>query len=712
MEQGQGRAAPRTREAHLRDYWKIVWQGRWTIMAVFAVTVGATGVWTYMQTPIYRATAIVEVQPQARRIFSGGDVSGLGAAGYGWFAEEKYHNTQIEIIKSRDVARRVVNTLGLAAHPMFEEHPDPVNAFRSMILVDPRRDTGLLEISMIGADREQITQWANAVAQAYSDRNFERARGNMSKAMQAISEQLTTLRDDLSSAEEDRISALQGEDGQILNAAKQDAIVQERLETFNTELTGVRIELSTLEGRLQRIRDMRERGQDLLVLPEFAADSSLLDLNRNKVELERDLEAAKVELGPAHPEFEKQQASLSTVQQRIDDKIQLLVEGLETQYRMAAAKEDYLENQIRAAEEFSLEVAKVTSHYDIIKTDSETKKQIFDLIAMTMKEIQLNYELMNNNVAILDQATPPLFPFKPNKRTNLMIGAMFGVFLGLGVVFFLDYLDNTIRTPEDVEKYLGLTVIGVVPKIHQQQGEALAQRAIKEAYQSLRTSIIFSSNNRQRKIVLVTSSGPKEGKSSTVANLGRTLAAAGDRVVIIDCDLRRPKPKQHEHHRLGREPGLTNYLAAPVDESDWSAYVKHSKPANLHLLTTGPLPPSPPDLLGNQRFRSMLDSLRETYDWVLIDSPPAASLADASLLASLADLVVLVVRHNSTDRDHIVKTVQQIGSVNADFAGVVLNNVDLDRAYHKDYYYAGYYYEDQETKEKRFRRKNVERKAG
>jgi capsular exopolysaccharide synthesis family protein len=527
--------------------------------------------------------------------------------------------------------------------------------------------------------------------------------------MRAISEQLASLKDDLSSAEEERISALQGEDGQILNAAKQDAIVQERLETFNTELTGVRIELSTLKGRLLRIRDMEARGADLLVLSDFAADSSLLELNRNKNELERDMEAAKVELGPAHPEFEKKQASLAKVQQRIDDKIQLLVEGLENQYRMASVKEDYLENQIRAAEEFSLEVAKVTSHYDIIKTDSETKKQIFDLIAMTMKEIQLNYELMNNNVAILDQATPPLFPFKPNKRTNLMIGAMFGVFLGLGVVFFLDYLDNTIRTPEDVEKYLGLTVIGVVPKIHQQHGEALTQRAIKEAYQSLRTSIIFSSNNRQRKIVLVTSSGPKEGKSSTVANLGRTLAAAGDRAVIIDCDLRRPK--QHEHHGLGREPGLTNYLAAPAEERDWSAYVKHSKPAHLHLLTTGPLPPSPPDLLGNQRFRDMLESLRETYDWVLIDSPPAASLADASLLASLADMVVLVVRHNSTDRDHIVKTVQQIGSVNANFAGVVLNNVDLDRTYHKDYYYAGYYYEDQDTKEKRFRRKNVQRKV-
>lgn len=709
MDKGQARAGSGFREAHLRDYWKIVWQGRWTILAVFAVTVGATGVWTYMQTPIYRATAIVEVQPQARRLLAGGDVSGLGAAGYGWFAEEKYHNTQVEIIKSRDVARRVVRVLGLETHPMFEGHPDPENAFRSMIQVDPRRDTGLLEISISGADPNEITQWTNEVAQAYEARNFEKARANLNKAIVAISGQLDALKEDLSSAEEKRIGALGDENGEILNAAKQESIVQERLEAYNTELTNVRIELSTLDGKLKRVREMQRRGEDLLVLPEFAGDASLRELVGSRIALERELEAAKVELGPAHPEFEKKEAALATVQQRIDEKTGLLVHGMENQYRLASAKQDYLENQIRSAEEFSLEVAKATSNYEIIKSDSETKKQIFDLIAMTMKEVQLNYELMNNNVTILDEAAVPLFPIKPRKRTNLMIGAMFGLFLGLGVVFFLDYLDNTIRTPEDIEKYLGLTVIGVVPKIQHERGEALAQRAIKEAYQSLRTSIIFSSNSRQRKVTLITSSGPREGKSSTVANLGRTLAAAGDRVIIIDADLRRPK--QHVHHSLEREPGLTNYLAAPADDHDWAAYVRQSKPSNLHLLTTGPLPPSPPDLLGGARFKELLQSMRETYDWVLIDSPPAASLADASLLASLSDMVVLVVQHNTTDRDHIVKTVQQIGSVNPSFAGVVLNNVDMDRTYHKDYYYAGYYYEEHGTKEKRFRRKSVEHKA-
>jgi capsular exopolysaccharide synthesis family protein len=709
MDKGLPRAGSGFREAHLRDYWKIVWQGRWTILAVFVVTLGGTGVWTYLQTPIYRATAIVEVQPQARQIMSGGDVSGLGAAGYGWFAEEKYHNTQVEIIKSRDIGRRVVKTLGLDLHPMFEDHPEPADLFRGMIQVDPRRDTGLLEISMTGQDPDEITQWANAAANAYVQRNFDKAKDNMDLAMGAIEEQLSALKRDLSDAEDERIGALQDEDSQILNAAKQENIVADRLQTFNTELTEVRIELSSLDSKLRQIRDMRRRGHDLMTLAEFSSDTALQELFRSKNELDRELESAKVDLGPSHPEFEKKQAALATVQAEIDDKIRGKVTGLESQYSVALAKQDYLEKQVRAAEEFSVEVAKATSRYDFIKTDAESKKQIFDLIAMTMREINLNNKLMSNNIAVLDEAVPPLYPIKPRKRVNLMIGAMFGMFLGLGVVFFLDYLDNTIRTPEDVEKYLGLTAIGVVPKMQPGDGEALEQRAVKEAYQSLRTSIIFSSKNRQRKIALITSSGPREGKSSTVANLGRTLAAAGDRVCIIDCDLRRPK--QHEHHGLQREPGLTNYLAAPAEELDWSPYVKNSKPVNLHLLTCGPLPPSPPDLLGNERFRNMLEMMREVYDWVLIDSPPAASLADSSLLASLADMLVLVVQHNQTDRDHVIKTVQTLGAVNENFAGVVLNNVDMDRTYHKDYYYAGYYYEEDGSKEKRFRRKGVEHKA-
>ncbi len=281
---------------------------------------------------------------------------------------------------------------------------------------------------------------------------------------------------------------------------------------------------------------------------------------------------------------------------------------------------------------------------------------------------------------------------------------MLGVFFGLSTAFFLDYLDNTFRTPDDIEKYLNLAVLAVVPKAGE---EGIKERAVKEAYQSLRTSVIFSSESRQRKVILVTSTGPQEGKSSTVANLGRALAAAGDRVIVVDCDLRRPT--QHFIHGMDRDHGLTNYLAAPVDTADWTDYVKPAGPNEPHVMTCGPIPPSPPELLGSPRFVDLIENLRENFDWVVLDSPPAASLADTTQLVAAVDMVVLVVQHYRTDRDMVRKTLQRLQAIQTPIVGAVLNNVDFDRAYHKDYYYAGYYYAEQYGSDKR--KKNAKKEG-
>ena len=690
------------REAHLRDYWKIVWQGRWTVLAVFLVVVGITAVWSFMQHPVYRATAVIEVQPQAKRVAVGQDVSGIGAAGYGWFAEEKYHNTQVEIIRSRDVAERVINVLELRSHPDFSELADPIEAFRQRVQVIPRRETGLIEISILGGDPEQITHWVNIVAREYVRRNLEKATQNVDDALVRVKKQMRGWEEELSEAETERFAALADTS---LNSEEQVAIVQDKLKTFNADLTRVQIELNQLAETLREIRDMQARGANLMSLPEMADDATLKELYRSKVELERQLESAKVDLRPGHPDYEKTVSELAEVRQSISDRVSVTLGTLQTRHDLLKQQEAYLKRQIADAESFSLEVARAASGYAVFKTKAESKKRVFDLISKTMEEVQLGLKMLSNNVSILDEASVPLYPIKPRKRLNLMIGAVLGLFLGVAAAFFLDYLDNTFRTPEDVEKYLGLAVLGVIPKAT--GGDKLTHRTFKEAYQSLRTSVIFSSKNRQRKVILFTSTGPQEGKSSTVASLGRILATTGENVLIVDCDLRRPT--QHAIHELDRDHGVTNYLAAPIDRTDWTGYVKPIGDSTLHVLTCGPIPPSPPELLGAERFKEMIAGMRERYDWVLLDSPPATSLADASLLAAVADMTILVVQHNKTDRDVTIKTLQRIRAVNPAVVGAVLNNVDLERAYHKDYYYAGYYFDDGEKKTKK--KRGVEPKA-
>ncbi|MBZ5639272.1 MAG: polysaccharide biosynthesis tyrosine autokinase [Acidobacteriia bacterium] len=686
------------REVHLRDYWKIVWQGRWTVLAAFALVVAVAAGWSFLRTPIYRAIAVVEVQPQARRVGPGQDVSGLGVSSYGWFAEERYQNTQIEIIKSRVVGEHAFAALGLKNDPDFKDLKDPIGAFIGRMKVDPRRETGLIEISIEGPDREEIARWANAIADAYVDRNLERARENTRSAVDAIKKLMEPLKADLSKAEQERFKVL--EDTAIYSPENQKEIVKNKLSKLSEALSVVEVKLGNLRSVLSKIQEIQQNDGSPIGLPDLAQDSEIQDLNRQKVQLERDLESAKVTYRPGHPVYQEKVSQLQKVQARLRERVSLLLGKYQTEYDLAASNEVYLKDEIRKAEEASYRFGVATSKYDVVNTDAQTRKQIYDSINKTLNEVAVGADLLANNVSVLDHAIPPLSPVKPQKRLNLALGGMMGLFLGLALVFFLDYLDNTFRSPEDVERFLHLSTLAVVPKFT--EDDAFASNAVKEAYQTLRTGLIFLSRNRERRVVLITSSGPREGKSSTVANLARALASAGDRVVVVDCDLRRPT--QHVHLKLERDNGLSNYLAAAKGMDDWRPYVKTVGPSSLHAITCGPIPPNPPELLGSERFAALLRDLRESYDWILLDSPPAMSLADAVLLSSISDLVVLVIQHSEADRDLVSRSVAQFRKVGANLAGVILNNVDIDRAYKKDYYYAGYYYYGSDGRKKRGKR--------
>jgi polysaccharide biosynthesis transport protein len=690
--------ATTVREVHLRDYWRVVWQGRWTVLAVFALVVAMAAAWSFLRTPIYRATAVIEVQPQARRVGPGQDVSGLGISSYGWFAEERYQNTQIEVIKSRVVGERAFELLGLKNDPQFQGLQDPIGAFTGRIRVEPRRETGLIEISIEGPDREEIARWANAIADAYVDRNIERARDNTKAAVAAIEGLLEPLKAKLSQAEKDRFKVLK--EDEIYSPENQKEIVKQRLGKLNEELSLIQVKLGNLRSVLTKIQEIQRNEGSPIGLPDLAQDIEIQDLNRQKVQLEKDIEGAKVTYRPGHPIYQEKVSQLQKVQARIRERVSLLLGKYKTEYDLASSNETYLKEEIQKSEEVSFQVGVATSKYDVINTDAQSRKQTFDSINKTLNEVAVGADLLANNVSVLDHAIPPLKPVKPQKRLNLALGGMIGMFLGLGLVFFLDYLDNTFRTPEDVERYLHLSTLAVVPKFV--EGEAFGSSAVKEAYQTLRTGLIFLSKNRERRVVLITSSGPREGKSSTVANLARALANAGDRVIVLDCDLRRPT--QHVHLKLPRENGLSNFLAGPREMTDWRPFVKPVGSGNLHAMTCGPIPPNPPELLGSERFAGLLRELRQNYDWVLLDSPPAMSLADAVLLSSISDMAVLVIQHNQADRDLVGRSVGQFRKVGANLAGVILNNVDIDRAYKKDYYYAGYYYYGSDGRKKRGKR--------
>lgn len=667
--------------AHLRDYLRIVWRHRWTVIAVFLGVVILTGIWSFLQTPIYQATATVEAQTRSRQALSGPDVSGLGATGYGWTAEERFYSTQIEIVRSRELADRVIKRLALQSDPMFAEVDDPEKLLMGMLTVALRKDTGIVEISVQAPDPVRAAELANAYAHEYVQRNLDLGTQAVATIVTEMSRQLEPVRESIQAAEQERFGIAQKEE--LYVPENQKTIIEENLKTYNEALSKVRIEMAELAGVIQGLEKLERTDGDPLTIKRIADDEELKSLVSQRTGLQQELEKLKVKFRSGAPEYRETESKLDTVKGRITDRMRSLADSFRIQYNLLAGQASGLQGRIDEGRKESFAVGQKTSQYQMAKTDVETRQRVYDSLLQSVNQIALQASLLDNNLTMLDEAVPPNGRISPKIKLNLLMGGMIGMMLGIGLAFFLDYLDNTIKSTDDIENMLQLHLLSVIPRYRESTGHA-----VREAYQTLRTSVLFSSRGRQAKTLLVTSAGPREGKTSTIVNLARTIANAGERVALVDCDLRRPRV--HEDLSIQREPGATNYLAG-LDGDDYRDFMSPTNVPTLMAMPCGPIPPNPPELFGTQRFRELLDSLRKDFDWVLIDSPPVASVTDAVILSSMTDMVAFVVKHNENDRELIRRAVASVRKVNPNIIGAVLNNVDIEKG-GSDYYYTGYYY--------------------
>ena len=284
-----------------------------------------------------------------------------------------------------------------------------------------------------------------------------------------------------------------------------------------------------------------------------------------------------------------------------------------------------------------------------------------------------------NNVRVIEPARRPGGPFRPNPPRTIALASMIGLFLGIGLVVGLDYLDHTVRSPDDLERFVGLETLTVLPKMSKEN-----ERVLRESFQSLRTAVMLAARGEECHVVMVTSAVPSEGKTTTAYNLAKVLATSGSKVLLIDADLR--KPRLHRMINAKNVRGLTSVVLGERTASE----VIHSVPnrPNLDLMTSGPLPPNPPELFGKLTFNRLLDEARTVYDWVLIDTPPVAMVTDPVICASSAEIALLVVQYGSTKREIVRETVRMLGRTGTRLAGAVLNKVDIER---DRYYYSGYY---------------------
>ncbi len=684
------------REVHLLDYWRKIWRGRWTILSIFVVVVTLVAIGTFTQRPVYRVQATVEISPQSRKVAPVADVADLGSGNYGWLAEERYFNTQYEIIKSRDVAQRVFERLDLYNDPRFKTSSDPVGQLAGMIEVEPVKETGIVRISLEGTNPEETATWVNTIAQAYVDRNLDQAVQATSTAVKALLQEVAPLREKLQDTQQNSFDLAAR--GNLYVPENQQKITNDRLSTLQTDLTESQVKRDELESVLRKIDDVRKNAGAYESIPQIINDPVIQDLHRAKVELEREYEKLLVTYKDKHVRVLEKQSEIEKTDQKIASEAERIISNLRTQRSLLEDHETKLKRAMDDTRTESLRVNQKASAFELVRGEATDTKRIYDLITARIREIDLSSSLLNNNLRVLDKAPVPKVPAKPRVVLNLAAGILLGLFLGIGTVFFVDYMDNTIRSSEDVEQFLKLNLLAVVPK-HDEESSGAA----KEAYLTLRTSLLFSRKSRAANVVLITSAGPQEGKSCTAVNVAKTLAASGEKTVVLDCDLRRPTI--HQWFGIGRDRGITNYIISPEGD-DWRNYVKATSQPNLYAVTCGPIPPNPADVFGHERFKSLLAELRQQFDWVFIDSPPVVSLADSTILASMADMVAFVIKHNQNDKELIRRCVTNVRKVTPNLVGAVLNNVDLERSHYKDYYYVGYYYYGESSTKKSRKRKN------
>jgi len=675
------------RGQHLRDYWQVVLHGKWMVLTIAFVVLSLVAVTTFMQVPIYRATATVEIQPRPKSLTPNADFSQLGASGWGYMADDRYINTQKQIVKSRDTARKVIEDLGLGNVLPYSDLQDPAGWLASRVKLDMTIDTYLVEVSIEDADPATAQLLVNTVARVYIDSNIDSAIGNARRIMDELYSQLDPIRKSIAEKEDRRYQLAR--ETELYVPDPSDDATRLRINQLQEELTEIGISRASLEATFNAIEKLEQRGGSFLGLDAVANDPLIIELSTQAYALEKELEKQSLSFRDEHPRTKTTRAGLDDIHRQLDLETNKIIVKVKTQYSIDRSRETDLKRQLRGVREEGMDRSRTSTEVVMIDAELKEDRRIYDLIMARVGEIDLNRETLTNNIRLMDEAVLPAFPVRPRKALNLAAGLALGLFLGIGAVFFTDYLDNTIKTPEDIEQYLGLPLLSVVPRVRKE-----TSAAIVEAYQTLRTSVLFASKSRTLKTVLVTSSGAGEGKSTTIVNLAKALTSAGDRVILVDGDLRRPTI--HDHLGLRREGGLTDHLLGSRKGEGGEGYEEYLKQLpnspNLDILTCGPIPPNPTELFGAAGFKELLAGLQQSYDWVLLDSPPVAALSDSLILGSMVDMVVLVIRHSNNDRETIRRSAKKLREVNANLIGAVLNDVDSTHATYKDHYYGNYDY--------------------
>jgi len=711
---------------HLRDLVRIFLKRKWTILIIFLVSALFSVVTTYLAPPVYRATTTIQIERTAPRVLDYKEVTPLEASD----DNNDFYSTNYELLKSRTLAERAVEDMGmrkassataaeaasratekaeseLTAGSMLQDlftrmrrGPAPVEldptvsrdnalvgAFQSSLTVDPVRRSRLVRLHFDSTDPFFAAKAVNTVAQAFININLERRFEASSYAKTFLEEKLLQTKAKLEDSERELIKY--SRELEVVNLDEKQNLFSQTMQEYNAAVSRAEQERIKAEVVYRQAQDKPES------LPMVRESKTFQSLKENKAKLDAEYQENLKIYKPGFPKMQALAGQIAEVDSQIKQEIDDVRKSSLAVYRAAKSQEALLRERLNDTKQQLLELQGRNIRYSILKREVDTNRQLYDGLLQRLKEIGVAGGVGINNISVIDKAQVPVLPYKPNLKNNVSIGLAIGLIIGLMVAWLLEYLDDSIRFADDVERETGAAVLGVIPKYTAADAGkpnrvALVPHddptsALGEAYRSVRTALQFSTSSGAPRRLVVTSSSKNEGKSTTALALAINFAQMGKPVVIIDADLR--NPVMHKLLNIDNSRGLSNYLSGNMGAMQ---AIHTTIVPNLFVMTTGPLPPNPVELLSGMKMLTLLSQCEEHFAHVIVDGPPVLGIADAIVLCNQVDNSVFVIESAKTRKGHAKAALKRLYQAGVNPLGVILTKID---AYHDLYGYHTYYYQ-------------------
>ena len=723
-------------ERTLGDYWRILLKRKWIIIVTTVVVFIVAALLALRMVPIYEAVTRIMVSPPTASPL---DSKNTSMSPVYYQDLQQYINTQIKILQSESTAELVVHRLDLDRRPEFAGHAQTqssggvtvsesqaqqnanqnelIHKLQANLKVMSVPDTSIVEIGYYDPNPSLATEIVNSAAATFIEQNLKARYTSITQSADWLSKQLADLEIKMESSQAKLLKYQ--EEHNIVGPDDKQNLTMEKLDSVSKELTAAQADRIQKESLYQMATSSSPE-----TLSSVLQDPVLSALRQQQMQLQAQFALLSTEFGLGYPKVQEIKNQLDQLDQSYREQVQNTVTRIKNDFETAATRERMLQAALNEQTGIADQLNHNAIEFKVLKQEADSTRQLYDGLLQQLKEATLAAGLNSSNIRVVDQARIPERPVAPNIPRYLGFAFLIGLISGTALVFGLEAIDTTVRTPEQAESISGLPIVAVIP-LEAAPGHAVRgiarthllkkvpgnkprllplichekpQSEIAEAYRALRTSVLLSSASHPPRSILVTSPIPQDGKTTTSLNLAIVLAQQGKRILLVDADMRRPGI--HIAFDLRDKLGLSNILTGGSSISD----VLHSTdPPNLFVIPAGPVPPQPSELLSSTAMRDLLLKWQDEFDHVIIDSPPVISVTDAVLLSTQMDAVLLVIRSGQTTTAHVRRACNLLQSVNAGVLGIVVNAADKESPYYYHYYY-GYkndhsYTKDEETED-------------